>query len=151
MVRDIRNALNRQRDAWLGARTPIQGLLDLTGQHGWAFRTETSSEGTLRSLFLASPGGIELARRFHTVFGIDCTYKTNRFNLPLLHIVGTTNTHKTFTAGLCFMHSEVEEGYVWALEQFKSIFFPHQSVIAPPLTLQLHNSTNINVDCQCST
>lgn len=123
LVRDIRNALYRQRDRWLAGRTPIQGLFDLISDAKWAYRTTTSAEGTLQSLFIASPEAIEIARRFPTVIGLDCTYKTNRFQLPLLHIVGTTNTHQTFTIALCFMHSEVEERYVWALEQLKSVVF----------------------------
>lgn len=131
LVRDIRNALYCQRDVWLAGRTPIQGMFDLITEHKWAFRTTTSTNGTLQSLFMASPHGIELARRFPTVIGLDCTYKTNRFNLPLLHMVGTTKTHKTFTIALCFMHSEVEERYVWALEQLKSIVFDGNSEHSP--------------------
>lgn len=117
LVRDIHNAVYRQKTSWLNGRTPIQGLFDLIVENQWAYRTTTARDGTLQSLFMASPGGIQLARRFPTVIGLDCTYKTNRFNLPLLHIVGTTNTHKTFTVALCFMHSEVKSAYVWALEQ----------------------------------
>ena len=36
---------------------------------------------------------------FPEVLIIDCTYKTNRYKLPLLYIVGQINTNSTFYAG----------------------------------------------------
>lgn len=133
LLRDIYNARARHKRNWLNGRTPIEGLLDLVTSLDWAFRTVTSEEGILRSFFFASPEAILLARRFPTVLGIDCTYKTNRFNIPLLHIVGTTNSHKSFTVALCFLESEVQDSYEWALRQLSSIVFDpdHTSVSLP--------------------
>jgi hypothetical protein len=51
---------------------------------------------------------------------LDCTYKTNRFNMPLLNICGVTGNNKTPQFALCFLSSEKEEDYQWALQQFKN-------------------------------
>ena len=52
---------------------------------------------------------------------MDCTYKTNRFKLPLLNIVGTTCLNTTFYIEFCFLASEVQESYIWALKQLKTL------------------------------
>lgn len=127
LIRDIYNARARHKKTWLNGRTPIQGLFDLVTELNWAYRTITSENGTLQSFFFASPQAIQLTRRFPTVLAIDCTYKTNRFNLPLLHIVGTTNSYKSFTVALCFMHSETEDQYEWAMRQLRDIIFINTS------------------------
>ena len=53
---------------------------------------------------------------------MDCTYKTNKFKLSLLVVVGTTCLNTTFYISFCFMANEKLESYVWALEQLKLLF-----------------------------
>jgi len=72
--------------------------------------------------FWAHKGSIQLAQKYSTVFLIDCTYRTNRFKMPLLDIVGVTPFHTTFTCCLCFIKKEQEFDYTWALKKFKTIF-----------------------------
>lgn len=71
----------------------------------------------MSSLFFAHPQSLTLAKRFPTTFIIDCTYKTNKFRMPLLHIIGINSSNKSFSIALCFMPSEKKANYVWALEQ----------------------------------
>ena len=52
---------------------------------------------------------------------MDCTYKTNRFHLPLLDIVGSTGLNTTFYAGYVFLAEESEQDYYWALNELKVI------------------------------
>ncbi|GAU24734.1 hypothetical protein TSUD_355630 [Trifolium subterraneum] len=53
---------------------------------------------------------------------MDCTYKTNKYRLPLLEIVGTTSTNLTFNVGFAYMESEKTDNYRWALEKLKGLF-----------------------------
>ncbi|KAH9251488.1 hypothetical protein BASA81_010656 [Batrachochytrium salamandrivorans] len=66
------------------------------------------SNGALSGLFFCHGKSAELARRFNIVFIMDCTYKTNRFGMPLLNIVGITATYNTFNAGFAFICNETE-------------------------------------------
>ncbi|KAK9158387.1 hypothetical protein Scep_004961 [Stephania cephalantha] len=52
---------------------------------------------------------------------MDCTYKTNRYRMSLLEIVGITLTHLTFSVGFVFISSKTNTNYVWALENLRSI------------------------------
>ena len=49
---------------------------------------------------------------------MDCTYRTNRYKLPLLHIIGCTNLQTFFSAGFCFLRNETEQDYRWAVSAF---------------------------------
>jgi hypothetical protein len=65
-----------------------------------------------------------MCQTFGTIFFLDYTYKTNKFNMPLLNVVGITSTYATFNVGFAFLHSENEEAYAWVLEQFSEVVTP---------------------------
>ena len=56
-------------------------------------------------------------------FFIDSTYKINRYRLPLLDLVGVTPIGMTFTVGFAYLATERANNVVWALEQFRGLFF----------------------------
>ena len=45
---------------------------------------------------------------------MDCTYKTNKYGMPLLDIVGVTSANSTFYAGFVFLRSERQDSYAFA-------------------------------------
>jgi hypothetical protein len=47
---------------------------------------------------------------------MDCTYKTNRFRMPLLNICAVTGNKKTIQIALCFLSGEKEPSYKWAMK-----------------------------------
>ena len=53
---------------------------------------------------------------------MDCTYKTNRFKMPLLIIGGQTALHTTFYVAFYFMHEETNESYIWAMTRLKVLY-----------------------------
>ena len=50
---------------------------------------------------------------------LDCTYKTNKYNMPLLDIVGVDACKKTFSIAFAFMSGERQEDFYWVLNQLK--------------------------------
>ena len=52
---------------------------------------------------------------------MDSTYKTNRYRLPLLKIVGVTSTQLTFSVAFVYLESDKVQNYTWALEMLKSL------------------------------
>lgn len=59
-----------------------------------------------------------LTFEFPKFLHMDSTYRTNKYNMPLLHIVECINTNKTFTVVVYFMRSERTQDYLWALQAF---------------------------------
>ncbi|KAH6581272.1 hypothetical protein BASA50_004357 [Batrachochytrium salamandrivorans] len=106
--KEIYNEKMVARTEFLDGRSPIQALYDEICSGDFIFNVMVDSNGALSGLFFCHEKSAELARRFNIVFIMDCTYKTNRFGMPLLNIVGITATYKTFNAGFAFICNETE-------------------------------------------
>ena len=65
---------------------------------------------------------MKLLNSFNIVFLMDSTYKTNKYRLPLLEIVGVTSTGLTFSAAFAFLSSEKQNNFIWALERLRGLF-----------------------------
>ena len=74
----------------LDGRTPIEALV-LELRNSYFFYKIKNIDGHITSLFIAHPDSMKLAKQFPTLLLMDCTYKTNKFHMPLLHIVGLNN------------------------------------------------------------
>ncbi|XP_028113459.1 PKS-NRPS hybrid synthetase CHGG_01239-like [Camellia sinensis] len=72
-------------------------------------------------LFWAHPVSLELLRAFPHVLIMDCTYKTNRYRLPLLEIIGVTSTDLTFSVAFAYLGHEREDNYTWALDVLRTV------------------------------
>jgi len=51
----------------------------------------------------------------------DCTYKTNKCEMPLLDVIGIDGRNGTFTVGVAFLDSETEPDYDWAVRMVRSV------------------------------
>ncbi|BBN09862.1 hypothetical protein Mp_4g23330 [Marchantia polymorpha subsp. ruderalis] len=122
IVKDIYNHKAQLRNVNLNGRTPLEKLLDDMQSDGVLHVYERDAEGRITRLFFALPLCVALAREFYHVLLMDATYKTNKFKMPLLHAVSLSSTSQTFSAAFCFLRSETEADYTWALTQIKSIF-----------------------------
>jgi hypothetical protein len=80
----------------------------------WNYFFQVNAQNQIQSLFMASPVSIELARKYNLVLLMDCTYnKTNRFEMPLMEVVGKTPSNKTFFVAFVFLAEEI--GLHWKL------------------------------------
>ena len=115
---DIRNDRKTIRAGYLGERSSIEVLLDELSTSEWVFDVRKDSENHIQYLFFAHKKQIELLRANPDVLLMDCTYRTNKFKLPLLHILGCTNLGTFFSAGFCFLRNETHQDYYWAVSTF---------------------------------
>ena len=95
----------------------------------------------MRDLFWAHPTSIQLLNAFCSVLIMDCTYKTNRYRLPLLEIVGVTSTNLTFSVAFVYLEAERVDNYTWAMEKLQSLMFADRlpNVIVTDRELALMN------------
>ena len=122
--RDIYNARSALRRQKLGNYTPLEFLLKTLQENDWKYATKQDSEGHVLFFMFAHPESIKYANLYNRVFVLDCTYKTNRYGMPLLHIIGVSPSNSTFNIAFCFMQNEQEESYIWALKTFFSFLDP---------------------------
>jgi len=67
--------------------------------------------GRIQCLFIAPKGSIPLLRQAPDTLLLDCTYKTNRFKMPLLNICGISPLRKAFSIAAVFLDGEKEKQY----------------------------------------
>lgn len=119
--RDIYNEWQSLRKAQLRGRTPMEFLFDTLRAENSTFSIKLDRNNRCSQLLLLPQQTKELSREFGQVIQLDSTYNTNRYKVPLLHFVGSTNTDNTFTVAICFMTSETTGDYLWGLSEFKRL------------------------------
>nr|XP_043615727.1 protein FAR1-RELATED SEQUENCE 5-like [Erigeron canadensis] len=120
--RTIYNLKRKSRRDDLGNRPMISVLFEELAKGGFSFDVLQNQEGRITRLFIAHPLSVKLAKAFSHTFVMDCTYKTNKYKMPLLDIIGSSCFNTSFYSGFVFLETEDEENYIWALTTFKKLF-----------------------------
>ncbi|XP_060969793.1 protein FAR1-RELATED SEQUENCE 6-like [Cannabis sativa] len=139
-IRTIYNARQKHRIREKAGRSQMQQLMRKLSEHNYIeWHRYEKDTNTVRDIFWAHPFGVDLLHIFPHVLVMDCTYKTNRYRLPLLEIVGVTSTEYTFSIAFVFLNSEQEDNYTWALDRLKTMmgidFLPNVIVTDRELAL----------------
>nr|GEV76541.1 protein FAR1-related sequence 5 [Tanacetum cinerariifolium] len=139
--RTIYNLKAKIRRDELGDRSNVRALLDELEKGGFTYDDFKHSDGHITRFFIAHPLSIKLARLVSDVFVMDCTYKTNKYKMPLLDIIGVSSFNTSFYYGFSFLKNEDEDSYEWELNAFKKILGDNNqpSVIITDRELALMN------------
>jgi hypothetical protein len=97
---------------------------------GFWSKIEVDDHSRVTSVIFASPASLEYLRAYPDVMILDCTYKTNMFNMPLLDMVGIDARGRSFCIAFAFLSHEEEADYTWTLDQLQSI--TKEKHIQPP-------------------
>ncbi|XP_042754325.1 uncharacterized protein LOC122196071 [Lactuca sativa] len=119
--RTIYNVKKKIRKENLGNQSMINALFKELEECGFTYDISHNPKGYISRLFIAHPLSIKLIKAFSHIFVMDCTYKTNKYNMPLLDIIGVSCFNTSFYSGFVFLEREDEENYSWALRAFKEI------------------------------
>ncbi|KAI5652698.1 hypothetical protein M9H77_29885 [Catharanthus roseus] len=88
-------------------RNRVEEVLCLSAIRDYAvFYRNREDSNMLSDIVVAHPISIEMLRTWPYVLIMDTTYKTNKYNMPLLEMVGMTPTGKNFTVASAFMRNE---------------------------------------------
>ncbi|CAG8796036.1 10373_t:CDS:2 [Cetraspora pellucida] len=120
--RDIYNACGQLHQQNLAGHTSIQALIDELSEGDFIYKCKYDNNGSITHLFFAHNKSIALTREYSSVLLMDCTYKTNKFKMPLLNIVGITSFYTTFYSCFIFIKDKEEKDYCWALNNVASLF-----------------------------
>ncbi|KAI1005615.1 hypothetical protein K3495_g2602, partial [Podosphaera aphanis] len=106
------------------------------------FEYSQDALGHLNYLFFLDTRSIELLNESPDILLMDCTYKTNKFGMPLLEILGVDNLNSSFTTGYYFLDRENEQNYDKAVTHLKSLYLHnrHPSVFGTDCELALMNA-----------
>lgn len=100
----------------------MHALINQLDQEGFWNRMRVDSEGRATAVLFALPDSLIYLQAYSGLLLLDCTYKTNRYGMPLLDIIGVDACQKTFCIAFAFLSGQEEQGYLWALERLKSLY-----------------------------
>ncbi|XP_022003107.2 uncharacterized protein LOC110900526 [Helianthus annuus] len=107
VLKIIYNVRYKFRKTEQAGRTPMQNLMYILQSKGYVFDYHVHDiTNELEELFFVHPTSLTIWQTFPNVVLMDATYKTNKYNLPFLEIVGVTSTNKTFSIAFVFMNKE---------------------------------------------
>jgi hypothetical protein len=114
-AKEIYNELGTVRAEELRGCGPIEALVELISCTDYFSKVRLVRDA-VNCMFFMHQSSVSMCRTFCTVFFFDCTYKTNKFGMPMLNVVGIMSTYMTFNAGFAFLHAKNEETYAWAFQ-----------------------------------
>lgn len=121
--RDVYNIRQRARTARYGNQTKMEFLMNTIRNKDMYFSDVcTDADDHTSKLFIAHKASLEVFKSNSDVLVMDCTYKTNRLDMPLLNIVGCTGMNTTIHVAQCFIRSEDKDEFEWALQRLRNMF-----------------------------
>ncbi|KAL5150296.1 hypothetical protein HKD37_13G036960 [Glycine soja] len=112
-MKQVYNARYAYRSSIRDNNTEIQQLMKLLEQD------QLKDEDVVCDIFWSHSDAVKLTNVSNLVFFIDSTYKTNKYRLSLLDIVGVTPTEMTFSDAFVYLEGEHINNVIWALERFQ--------------------------------
>jgi hypothetical protein len=89
LPRDIHNLYAQFKRDRLQGLAISDALIKHLEQNNILFTIKPEDDNRTCHLFIVYPESLKLARENPDITITDCIYQTNKFNLPLLHMVGT--------------------------------------------------------------
>ena len=120
--RDIHNRIATTRRELREGQSSIQALVDQLHKQGFWCRVRLDADNRLTAIFFAHPDSIAYLQCNPDVLLLDCTYKTNKYHMPLLDMVGVDSCQRSFCIAFSFLSGETEEDYSWSLEHLRSLY-----------------------------
>lgn len=124
LPQDIYNIKRDAKAEELGSLTQEQALMrNLHQRFDWFVRVDKHQiTDRIENLFFARKSSQQILKLNHEVLILDCTYKTNRYKLPLMVITGVTGLNSSFYVGFAFMKSEFTKDYQWVMQALKELY-----------------------------
>ena len=119
---DISNQIAQVRRNLREGQSSIQALIDHLNKEGFWCRVRLDINNQLAAIFFAHPDSIAYLQQNPDVLLLDCTYKTNRYAMPLLDMIGVDSSQKSFCIAFAFLSGETEDDYAWAFQHLRSLY-----------------------------
>jgi hypothetical protein len=110
-----------KRDSFEG-QSSIHALASQMEKEGFWCRIQLGQDGRVTAVFFAHPDSLLYLEAYPDVLLLDCTYKTNKYKMPLLDIIGVDACQRSFCIAFAFLSGEAEQDYSWALEHLVEMY-----------------------------
>lgn len=118
---DIYNRIADVRREVCQGQNSINALADQLFKEGFWSQFQTGPDGRVKAVLFAHPDSVAYLQSYPDVLILDCTYKTNKYRMPLLDLIGVDSCQRSFCVAFAFLSGECEQDYYWALDRFRSL------------------------------
>lgn len=119
---DIYNRIAHSKLASQEGQSSIHALCNQLEREGFWSRMQFAEGGRISSILFTHPDSLSYLKAYPEVVLLDCTYKTNKYGMPLLDIVGIDACQPSFCIAFAFLSGEDDEDYLWALERLRQLY-----------------------------
>src|SRR5689334_12101855 len=119
---DIYNCIAQRRRELLAGQSTMHALANELDKEGFQTRIQLDHDGRVTAVLFAHPTSLGYLNAYPELLLLDCTYKTNKYKMPLLDMIGADACQRSFCIAFAFLSGEDEDDYIWALDQLQSIY-----------------------------
>jgi hypothetical protein len=119
---DIYNCIAQGKRELVKGQSSIHALANELDNEGFWSRMRLDEQNKVTAVFFAHPKSLAYLKSYPDLLILDCTYKTNKYKMPLLDIVGVDACQRSFCVAFAFLSGEEEADYNWALERLRSMY-----------------------------
>ncbi|KAH6106168.1 hypothetical protein HBI81_252820 [Parastagonospora nodorum] len=116
---DVRNMWGRWQRDGLEFCVKTKKLVHRLREKSYFFEHVEDAENRIKLLVIIHPRCLERFKASPDALLLDVTHKTNKYNLPLLNMVGSDGENVTRHLGVALMAKTEQADFEWVLEQVK--------------------------------
>ncbi|KAF4336982.1 transposase [Fusarium beomiforme] len=106
---DIYNRIADARREVCQGQSSINALADQLFREGFWSQFQPGPDGRVKAVLFAHPDSVAYLQAYPDVLILDCTYKTNKYGMPLLDLIGVDSCQRSFCVAFAFLSGECEE------------------------------------------
>lgn len=118
---DIYNCIAKSKRALCEGQSTIQALANELDSQGFWSRIQLDQARRVTAVLFAHPESLAYLQAYPELLILDCTYKTNKYKMPLLDMIGVDACQRSFCIAFAFLSGEAEEDFIWALDRLRSM------------------------------
>ena len=118
---DIYNRIADSKRQLCEGQSTLHVLANQLSADGFWSRIQLDLDNRVTAVLFAHPDSLAYLKAYPDLLLLDCTYKTNKYGMPLLNIIGDA-CQRSFCIAFAFLSGENEEDYIWALDQLRSMY-----------------------------
>ncbi|KAF5230800.1 hypothetical protein FANTH_13693 [Fusarium anthophilum] len=119
---DVWNAVAKGKRDLAKGQSNIAALASELNTQGFWNKICTDADGRVTAVIFIYRKSLDYVKSYPEVMLLDYTYKTNKYKMPLLDIVGVDALKRTFCIAFAFLNGEDEDDFGWALSRLRGIY-----------------------------
>lgn len=109
---DIYNRITDVRQNVYEGQSPIHTFANQLDKEGFYSRIQFVSDSRVIAVLFAYPDSLDYLRAYPELRLLDYIYKTNKYGIPLLDMIGIHIAQWSFCIVFAFLSGETEEDYI---------------------------------------